>query len=88
MKLITLVAFSLVLVATVFAQDYSQLFAGFGPYLRLTSGMRDPRSNTGPVLFPPGPESNPAETSGVVVGASGFGFVPPNSGKPIIGNPK
>ena len=42
---------------------------------------------SGPVLFPPGPESDSSETSGVIVGASGFGFVPPNSGKAIIGNP-
>lgn len=29
------------------AQDYSQLFAGFGPYFRAAAPMRDPRSNTG-----------------------------------------
>ncbi|KZC13070.1 hypothetical protein WN55_05475 [Dufourea novaeangliae] len=62
------------------AQDYSQLFAGFGPYLRPSAGMRDPRSNRGPVLFPPGPAPNGADTSGVIVGASGYGFVPPNQG--------
>lgn len=36
-------------------------------------------TNTGPVLFPatqPG-----SETSGVVVGASGFGFVPPGANR-------
>lgn len=37
----------------------------------------------GPVLFPQNPESPNAETSGVVVGASGYGFVPPNQGKPL-----
>ncbi|XP_051171450.1 uncharacterized protein LOC127288185 [Leptopilina boulardi] len=79
MKFLALVAFVLTIGVTVFAQDYSQLFAGFGPYLRLSSGMRDPRSNRGPVVFPAGPASNPAETSGVIVGASGYGFVPPNS---------
>ena len=39
----------------------------------------------GPVLFPPGPPPNNADTSGVIVGASGFGFVPPNAGKPLGG---
>lgn len=39
---------------------------------------RDPRQNPGPVVFPPAPPDN-GETSGVVVGASGYGFVPPNS---------
>lgn len=39
---------------------------------------RDPRQNQGPVVFPPAPPDN-GETSGVVVGASGYGFVPPNS---------
>ncbi|XP_058791118.1 uncharacterized protein LOC131664215 isoform X2 [Phymastichus coffea] len=61
------------------AQNYHQLFAGFGPYLQQSSGMRDPRSNTGPVVFPPSPTSDPNETSGVIVGASGYGFVPPNA---------
>ncbi|CAL7938507.1 unnamed protein product [Xylocopa violacea] len=61
------------------SQDYNQLFAGFGPYLR-PAGMRDPRSNRGPVLFPPGPPPNSADSSGVIVGASGYGFVPPNAG--------
>ncbi|XP_025423277.1 uncharacterized protein LOC112692727 [Sipha flava] len=40
---------------------------------------RDPRENRGPVTFPvtqPG-----SETSGVIVGASGFGFVPPGGNK-------
>ena len=74
-----LAAFVLLVLAVASAQDYSQLFAGFGPYLSQTGGMRDPRSNRGPVLFPPGPPPNSADTSGVVVGASGYGFVPPNS---------
>lgn len=33
----------------------------------------------GPVQFPSGPTDGPVETSGVIVGASGYGFVPPNS---------
>ncbi|KAK9744194.1 hypothetical protein QE152_g7989 [Popillia japonica] len=37
---------------------------------------RDPRQNRGPVLFPQAPPDN-GETSGVIVGASGYGFVPP-----------
>lgn len=32
----------------------------------------------GPVVFPQSPPDAPEESSGVVVGASGFGFVPPN----------
>ncbi|XP_043278927.1 uncharacterized protein [Venturia canescens] len=81
MKFIALVAAIVaILVGAVSGQDYSQLFAGFGPYLQQSSGLRDPRSNTGPVVFPPGPAPNNAESSGVIVGASGFGFVPPNAG--------
>jgi len=53
----------------------------FGSFLSNVeqSSNRDPRENRGPVLFPatqPG-----SETSGVVVGASGFGFVPPGGNK-------
>ncbi|XP_034179936.1 worker-enriched antennal transcript isoform X1 [Osmia lignaria lignaria] len=80
MKLLQTILVTLVLMvlAVASSQDYSQLFAGFGPYLGQTSAMRDPRSNRGPVLFPPGPAPNNADTSGVIVGASGYGFVPPN----------
>ncbi|XP_017780188.1 PREDICTED: uncharacterized protein LOC108565309, partial [Nicrophorus vespilloides] len=39
--------------------------------------QRDARANTGPVVFPAAPQAN-GETSGVVVGASGYGFVPPS----------
>lgn len=39
----------------------------------------------GPVLFPPGPAPNSADTSGVIVGASGYGFVPPNAGNSFWG---
>ncbi|XP_076240703.1 worker-enriched antennal transcript isoform X2 [Calliopsis andreniformis] len=78
MRITILVSFVLLVLAMASGQDYSQLFAGFGPYLRQTAGMRDPRSNRGPVLFPPGPAPNSADTSGVIVGASGYGFVPPN----------
>lgn len=35
----------------------------------------------GPVVFPDPPQDGPMESSGVIVGASGFGFVPP-SGQP------
>ncbi|XP_018057715.1 PREDICTED: uncharacterized protein LOC108693334 isoform X2 [Atta colombica] len=66
--------------ASVSAQDFRHFFAGFGPYGIQASVMRDPRSNRGPVLFPPGPAPNNADTSGVVVGASGYGFVPPSTG--------
>ncbi|CAF4835558.1 unnamed protein product [Pieris macdunnoughi] len=40
---------------------------------------RDPRANTGPVVFPPSPPGDPSQTSGVVPGASGFGFQPPGA---------
>lgn len=60
----------------------AQYFGGFNYFgngfdSALTSS-RDPRQNPGPVVFPPAPPDS-GETSGVVVGASGYGFVPPNS---------
>ncbi|XP_014237212.1 uncharacterized protein LOC106659283 [Trichogramma pretiosum] len=69
-------------------QNYNPFFYGFAPYIRPVSqltasrfvNMRDPRANTGPILFPPGPPSDPRDTSGVIVGGSGYGFVPPNAG--------
>ncbi|XP_040154490.1 proline-rich receptor-like protein kinase PERK13 [Anopheles arabiensis] len=45
----------------------------------LNAGIRDPRQNRGPVVFPPAPADAPVESSGVIVGASGYGFVPPNT---------
>ncbi|XP_046806346.1 uncharacterized protein LOC111688678 [Lucilia cuprina] len=39
--------------------------------------VRDPRQNRGPVVFPPSPPDAIDESSGVIVGASGYGFVPP-----------
>ncbi|XP_014287139.1 collagen alpha-2(I) chain [Halyomorpha halys] len=45
---------------------------GFG-----AAGPRDPRDNRGPVTFPV--TSGGSETSGVRIGASGYGFVPPGS---------
>ncbi|KAG6450688.1 hypothetical protein O3G_MSEX006714 [Manduca sexta] len=65
--------------------DFSDFATSFGSnYNYLSSAAaRDPRANTGPVLFPPSPAGDPSQTSGVVVGASGYGFVPPGSqGKP------
>lgn len=60
-------------------------FAAFDPFRSFGGGLgaslqatRDPRQNTGPVVFPPAPPDS-GETSGVVVGASGYGFVPPQS---------
>lgn len=32
----------------------------------------------GPVVFPEPPADGPVESSGVIIGGSGFGFVPPN----------
>ncbi|XP_058453353.1 uncharacterized protein LOC131431560 isoform X3 [Malaya genurostris] len=47
---------------------------------RLTAvSGRDPRQNRGPVVFPPPPTDGPMESSGVIVGASGYGFVPPST---------
>lgn len=58
-----------------FGFDSSSFDGGFGGQL---TNARDPRANTGPVVFPPAPPDS-GETSGVVVGASGYGFVPPQS---------
>ncbi|XP_065221301.1 uncharacterized protein LOC135846245 [Planococcus citri] len=44
---------------------------------------RDPRQDRGPVQFPSAPIG--PETSGVRVGASGFGFVPPGGRGRAIG---
>uniref|UniRef100_W8ARZ6 Uncharacterized protein n=1 Tax=Ceratitis capitata TaxID=7213 RepID=W8ARZ6_CERCA len=41
------------------------------------NSIRDGRNNRGPVLFPPSPPNPLDESSGVIVGASGYGFVPP-----------
>ncbi|KAL2720188.1 hypothetical protein V1478_010454 [Vespula squamosa] len=76
---IALIAFLMAILMDITAQNYRQLYAGFGPYFQQSAGLRDPRSNRGPILFPPGPEPNRADTSGVIVGASGYGFVPPNT---------
>lgn len=55
---------------SVVRQSLQFLIANIGPCF-------PPRS--GPVVFPPSPANAPVESSGVVVGASGFGFVPPQS---------
>ncbi|XP_034234941.1 uncharacterized protein LOC117641585 isoform X2 [Thrips palmi] len=55
------------------AQSFGDFFPGFAA--AQSSGAAGGRSNTGPILFPNTPPGS--ETSGVVVGASGFGFVPP-----------
>ncbi|XP_015511723.1 uncharacterized protein Wat [Neodiprion pinetum] len=82
MKFITLAVCFLAILAGVFAQDYyRQLYAEIGSYPQRSSGLRDPRSNRGPVVFPAGPPSPSDETSGVIVGASGYGFVPPGNQK-------
>ncbi|XP_055597878.1 uncharacterized protein LOC129747589 isoform X3 [Uranotaenia lowii] len=57
---------------------------GTGPDFTTTNSLagttgRDPRQNRGPVVFPPPPTDGPMESSGVIVGASGYGFVPPNT---------
>ncbi|KAJ0175729.1 hypothetical protein K1T71_008888 [Dendrolimus kikuchii] len=59
---------------------YNSGYDFFG-YNTQSAGPRDPRANTGPVLFPPSPPGGgPSETSGVVAGASGYGFVHPGAG--------
>lgn len=74
------VVFFITLFALVRSQvfDYGQ-YSGFGGGLTASLQQRDQRANTGPVLFPPPPGDN-GQTSGVIVGASGYGFVPPNQG--------
>ncbi|XP_046962428.1 uncharacterized protein LOC124531903 isoform X1 [Vanessa cardui] len=47
------------------------------------AAARDPRANTGPVVFPPSPPGDPSQTSGVVPGASGYGFQPPSQGSGV-----
>ncbi|KAG5670908.1 hypothetical protein PVAND_001137 [Polypedilum vanderplanki] len=55
-------------------------FGGAFPSASLISDNRGNRGNQGPVVFPMPPTDGPMESSGVVIGASGFGFVPPNGG--------
>ncbi|XP_054266688.1 uncharacterized protein LOC128988926 [Macrosteles quadrilineatus] len=59
-----------------FSIALSQYFDFFGgPHSTgLVGGARDSRGNRGPVVFPPSAPGT--ETSGVRVGASGYGFVP------------
>ncbi|KAK7862268.1 hypothetical protein R5R35_008136 [Gryllus longicercus] len=72
-----IVAVLLVLVAVAAAQTSYDAFFGragnFGPQPGSSNGP----DSQGPVLFPMSPTS--PDTSGVVVGASGYGFVPPGS---------
>nr|XP_018911838.1 PREDICTED: uncharacterized protein LOC109040367 isoform X1 [Bemisia tabaci] len=70
-------------ICLVTAQGFFDTFGGpsfRGEELSRTQS-RDPRENRGPVLFPPSAMAIGPETSGVVVGASGFGFVPPGQQK-------
>ncbi|XP_017489829.1 PREDICTED: uncharacterized protein LOC108378040, partial [Rhagoletis zephyria] len=50
-------------------------FGGLGS----PNAIRDARNDRGPVLFPPSPPNPYDESSGVIVGASGYGFVPPQA---------
>ncbi|KAM3963625.1 LOW QUALITY PROTEIN: uncharacterized protein ACR2FA_002147 [Aphomia sociella] len=61
-----------------FAEDYLTSFGSSNFNGLSSAAARDPRANTGPVVFP-SPPGDPSQTSGVVVGASGYGFVPPGS---------
>lgn len=83
-------AIALLIVGTLAVVRCQNYGFGFGSPYAFSGGLdaplqsqRDPRQNTGPVVFPPAPPDN-GETSGVVVGASGFGFVPPGSSGLII----
>ncbi|XP_023722856.1 uncharacterized protein LOC111872862 isoform X2 [Cryptotermes secundus] len=68
------------LFSVVFSQgDYDHYFGdrhhNSGPSIpSIPEGVNQ---NTGPVLFPTSPGGD--ETSGVIVGASGYGFVPPRN---------
>ncbi|KAI5702821.1 uncharacterized protein LOC103508195 isoform X2 [Diaphorina citri] len=79
LKQIMFFVYCCLFISLVLAQDdfYSDVFGGFS---RIGSA-RDARQNTGPVLFPPTRVDN--NNGGVVVGASGYGFVPPGSGQRV-----
>ncbi|KAK9506906.1 hypothetical protein O3M35_008755 [Rhynocoris fuscipes] len=67
-----------VCLAAVVALVSSQGFDFFGGFPSFAASPRDPRANrVGPVTFPQ--TSIGSETSGVRVGASGYGFVPPGT---------
>ncbi|CAH2076760.1 unnamed protein product, partial [Iphiclides podalirius] len=68
-----------------FSDGYFGTSFGVPSYSSLSAAAaRDPRANRGPVLFPPSPATGPLQTSGVVAGASGYGFVPPGSQGPAL----
>ncbi|XP_070493797.1 uncharacterized protein [Chironomus tepperi] len=76
-----------VVIATAFPYNTYSTFTGdfggpsaFGGAFPSASLIQDNRSNRGPVVFPMPPTDGPMESSGVVIGASGFGFVPPSAG--------
>ncbi|XP_022184188.1 uncharacterized protein LOC111043519 isoform X2 [Nilaparvata lugens] len=79
-KLFLLIAICIAaLLSMVSAQGLDYLGGYFSQALQ-----RDQRANRGPVLFPTNPPGT--ETSGVRVGASGYGFVPPGGATgPIVG---
>ncbi|BES88148.1 Hypothetical protein NTJ_00954 [Nesidiocoris tenuis] len=77
-RVVAVFTFLLVAFAIAQAQDF------FGSYDSFAPSPRDPRQNRGPVTFPV--TSPGSETSGVRVGASGFGFVPPG-GRGFGANP-
>ncbi|KAL5284359.1 hypothetical protein ACFFRR_006567 [Megaselia abdita] len=62
--------------------DFGPSFGGLGG----SPSIRDSRADRGPVVFPPPPADQPEESSGVIVGASGYGFVPPNSPSNVQAN--
>ncbi|XP_045768454.1 uncharacterized protein LOC123869518 [Maniola jurtina] len=49
-----------------------------------SAAARDPRANRGPVVFPSSPPGDPDQTSGVIIGASGYGFQAPGSQGPVV----
>ncbi|CAH2210883.1 uncharacterized protein LOC120627550 [Pararge aegeria] len=77
------------------AAQYNNVGFGYDNYLATNFGApglgglsaaasRDPRANTGPVLFPPSPSAGSDQSSGVLIGGSGYGFQPPRSQGPVV----
>uniref|UniRef100_A0A1A9VGG3 Uncharacterized protein n=1 Tax=Glossina austeni TaxID=7395 RepID=A0A1A9VGG3_GLOAU len=58
-----------------------QRYFGHGPSRQFNYNSIDFPAANSPVVFPPSPPDAIEESSGVIVGASGFGFVPPQQSK-------
>ncbi|XP_023936010.1 uncharacterized protein LOC112044397 isoform X2 [Bicyclus anynana] len=75
--------------------QYNNFAFGYDNYLATNFGppnlgglsaaaTRDSRSDRGPVVFPPSPSADNGQTSGVVIGASGYGFQAPGSQGAVV----